>query len=107
MYFHIAAPPGDPFGGNSPHRSETLRPLVLSQRPAAALTRKGRLEEYFNEPFYTVLTHEGEEASSRVNQFLKAHSSGALSVERDQDKKETVVKANGEIPVHVIKLEHH
>ena len=42
-----------------------------------------------------------------VNQFLKAHSSTAPSVERDQDKKETVVKANSEILVHVIKLEHH
>ena len=42
-----------------------------------------------------------------VNQFLKAHSFGAPSVERDQDKKETVVKANSEILVHVIKLEHH
>ena len=42
-----------------------------------------------------------------VNQFLKAHSSGAPSVERDQEKKETVVRANGEILVHVIKLEHH
>lgn len=42
-----------------------------------------------------------------VNQFLTAHSSGAPSVERDQDKKETVVRANGEILVHVIKLEHH
>lgn len=42
-----------------------------------------------------------------VDQFLKAHSSGALSVERDQDKKLTVVRANGEILVHIIKLEHH
>jgi serine/threonine protein kinase len=42
-----------------------------------------------------------------VNQFLKAHSSRAPSVERDQEKKETVVRANGEILVHVIKLEHH
>jgi len=42
-----------------------------------------------------------------VNQFLTAHSSGAPSVERDQDKKETVVRANSEILVHVIKLEHH
>jgi len=42
-----------------------------------------------------------------VNEFLKAHSSGAPSVERDQDKKETVVRANSEILVHVIKLEHH
>ena len=42
-----------------------------------------------------------------VNQFLKAHSSETPSVERDEDKKETIVKANGEILVHVIKLEHH
>jgi hypothetical protein len=42
-----------------------------------------------------------------VSQFLKVHSSGTPSVERDQDKKETVVRAYGEILVHVIKLEHH
>jgi len=42
-----------------------------------------------------------------VDQFLKAHSAAAPSVERNQDKKETVVRANGEILVHVIKLEHH
>jgi len=41
------------------------------------------------------------------DQFLKAHSLPAPSVERDQEKKETVVRANGEILVHVIKLEHH
>jgi len=42
-----------------------------------------------------------------VNEFLKAHSSSSPSVERDQDKKETIVKANSGILVHVIKLEHH
>ncbi len=42
-----------------------------------------------------------------VNEFLKAHSSPSASVYRDEDKKETVVKANGAILVHVIKLEHH
>ncbi len=42
-----------------------------------------------------------------VNQFLKAHSTSTPAVERDQDKKETVVKTKGEILVHVIKLEHH
>jgi hypothetical protein len=42
-----------------------------------------------------------------VNEFLKAHSSPSASVDRDEDKKETVVKANGAILVHVIKLEHH
>ena len=42
-----------------------------------------------------------------LNEFLKAHSSSKVSVERDQDKKETVVRANVEILVHVIKLEHH
>jgi serine/threonine protein kinase len=42
-----------------------------------------------------------------VSQFLKAHLSSAPSVERDQDKKETTVRANSEILVHIIKLEHH
>lgn len=42
-----------------------------------------------------------------VNEFLKAHSSAKPAVERNQDKKETVVRAPGEILVHVIKLEHH
>jgi hypothetical protein len=42
-----------------------------------------------------------------VNEFLKAHSSSRSSVQRDEGKRETVVKANGEILVHVIKLEHH
>ena len=42
-----------------------------------------------------------------LNQFLRVHSSSSPSVERDQDKKETVVKANSEILVHAIRLEHH
>jgi serine/threonine protein kinase len=42
-----------------------------------------------------------------LRQFLKAHTSTLPAVERDQDKKETIVKANSEILVHVIKLEHH
>ncbi|MGI9068085.1 MAG: serine/threonine protein kinase [Pyrinomonadaceae bacterium] len=42
-----------------------------------------------------------------VHEFLKAHSASSPSVERDPDKKETLVRANGEILVHVIKLEHH
>jgi len=42
-----------------------------------------------------------------LNEFLKTHSSTNTSVERDADKRETSVKANGEILVHVIKLEHH
>ncbi len=42
-----------------------------------------------------------------VNEFLKAHSSTKSYVKRDEDKKETIVRANGEILVHVIRLEHH
>ncbi len=42
-----------------------------------------------------------------VNEFLQAHSTPGVSVERDEDKKETIVRANREILVHVIKLEHH
>lgn len=41
-----------------------------------------------------------------LNQFLKAHSS-AVSVEREQDKKQTVVRSTSGILVHVINLEHH
>jgi len=42
-----------------------------------------------------------------VSQFLTAHSSSNPSLVRDQDKKETIVRANSEILLHVIKLEHH
>ncbi|MCM3905979.1 MAG: serine/threonine protein kinase [Pyrinomonadaceae bacterium] len=42
-----------------------------------------------------------------VNEFLKAHSTPSVSVKRDEEKKDTLVTANGEILVHVIKLEHH
>ncbi len=42
-----------------------------------------------------------------VNEFLKTHSTPGASVERDEEKKDTLVRANGEILVHVIKLEHH
>ncbi len=69
MYFTFASPPGDPFGGNSLYRSESLRSAALSAQPVATRTRKGRLEEYFGELYYMVLTHEGEEASSHVNQI--------------------------------------
>jgi len=42
-----------------------------------------------------------------VNEFLKAHSTPGVSVERDEETKDTLVRANGDILVHVIKLEHH
>jgi serine/threonine protein kinase len=42
-----------------------------------------------------------------VNEFLQAHASPTPSVIRDEDKTETTVKANSDILVHVIKLEHH
>lgn len=42
-----------------------------------------------------------------LSKFLKAHSSSKPSVERNQEKKETVVRANGEMLVHAIMLEHH
>jgi serine/threonine protein kinase len=42
-----------------------------------------------------------------VNEFLKAHTVSRSAVVRNEDKKETVVSAHGEILVHVIKLEHH
>jgi serine/threonine protein kinase len=42
-----------------------------------------------------------------VNQFLKAHATPGPVVQRDEEKKETIIKVNSEILVHVIKLEHH
>jgi hypothetical protein len=42
-----------------------------------------------------------------VSEFLKAHSTPGVSVKRDEEKKDTLVSANSEILVHVIKLEHH
>lgn len=42
-----------------------------------------------------------------VNEFLQGHSTTAVSVERDEEKKATLVRASGEILVHVINLEHH
>ena len=42
-----------------------------------------------------------------VNKFLQAHASPTPTVIRDENKTETTVKANSDILVHVIKLEHH
>jgi hypothetical protein len=42
-----------------------------------------------------------------VHEFLKAHSTPAPSVERDGEKKDTLVRANREILAHAIRLEHH
>ena len=42
-----------------------------------------------------------------VNQFLKAHATPGPVVQRDEEKKETILRANNEILVHVITLEHH
>ncbi len=42
-----------------------------------------------------------------INEFLKTHSSPGASVERNQETKDTLVRSNSEILVHVIKLEHH
>jgi serine/threonine protein kinase len=44
---------------------------------------------------------------SAVNEFLKVHSTSKPIVDRDEDKKETIVKADGDVLVQVIKLEHH
>ena len=42
-----------------------------------------------------------------VNEFFKAHTATKPTVERDQNKKETVVNANTPVLVHAIRLEHH
>jgi serine/threonine protein kinase len=45
--------------------------------------------------------------SSDLFEFLKSHRPVNASVERDQDKTETVVRASGDVLVHVITLSHH
>jgi serine/threonine protein kinase len=40
-----------------------------------------------------------------INKFL--HNAKPVSVARDEEKKDTLVQANSEILVHIIKLEHH
>ena len=42
-----------------------------------------------------------------INDFLKSHSTSTPAVQRDQETKETVVKANGEMLIYAIMLEHH
>ena len=42
-----------------------------------------------------------------VHEFLKAHSTPPPSVERDEERKDTLVRANREILAHAIRLEHH
>ena len=44
---------------------------------------------------------------SALNEFLKAHTSPGAAIERNQETKDTLVTAKGEILVHVIKLEHN
>jgi len=69
MYFRFAEAASAPPGGKILNDRETRRAEALSQQPVATRTRKGKLEEYFGEMYYMVLTHEGEAASSRVNQI--------------------------------------
>ena len=47
------------------------------------------------------------EQSAAVADFLKTRSSAKPLVERDPEKKETTVKATGDVLVHVVRLEHH
>jgi serine/threonine protein kinase len=42
-----------------------------------------------------------------IYEFLKSHSSSKPSVERDENRAETVIRATGDILVHVIRLSHH
>jgi hypothetical protein len=42
-----------------------------------------------------------------VHEFLKARSTPGPSVERDGEKKDTLVRAHGEILAHAIRLGHH
>jgi serine/threonine protein kinase len=45
--------------------------------------------------------------SARLHEFLKSHNSSGISVERDENRTETALRASGNMLVHVIKLSHH
>lgn len=45
--------------------------------------------------------------NSAVRDFLRAHQNPRPALERDEDKKEVSIKADGAILVHLLKLEHH
>jgi len=45
--------------------------------------------------------------SSKIREFLRAHSTSAADVKKDADKKETSLTAQGQILVHSLNLEHH
>lgn len=47
------------------------------------------------------------ELNNAVRDFLQAHQSPRPVAERDEDKKEVVVKSNGDILAHLLRLEHH
>lgn len=76
--------------------------LVWAERDVPALEA---VKGFANPQDRGVVSNPGLRAA--VNEFLKAHSTPGISVERDEEKKATLVRANGEILVHVIKLEHH
>jgi len=45
--------------------------------------------------------------SAKLSEFLKSHRPGNPSVERTEDKPETIVRGNSDILVHLISLSHH
>ncbi len=47
------------------------------------------------------------DASRALDAFLRSHASPQPSVERDDATTETVVRANGEVLAHLVKLSHH
>ncbi|HEX8129503.1 MAG TPA: protein kinase [Pyrinomonadaceae bacterium] len=47
------------------------------------------------------------ELNNAVRDFLQAHQRTRPAVERDEDKKEVLLKSNGAILTHLLRLEHH
>jgi hypothetical protein len=45
--------------------------------------------------------------ANAIKQFLDNHSSTKPEVQKDRDKKQSEVKAKGEVLVHLVELEHH
>lgn len=47
------------------------------------------------------------ELNNAVRDFLQAHQNSRPAAERDEEKNEVVVKSNGDILAHLLRLEHH
>jgi serine/threonine protein kinase len=63
------------------------------------------LKQFVNEKDQGLIKDAG--LNTRVQEFLKAHSSGKATLDKDDELKQTSLRISGDVLVHAIKLEHH